>query len=128
LALNNKSMLKGEENFLSGLSYLTIGIFGLFILLSDIKDESDYLKFHAAQSVKYWAFSITFWLAFSLLFYYLYLNTTGGVKSLFFYIWKIFHLGVGIFIILYSIVLSYFAFKGKRYRIPFLSKMKKVGR
>ena len=125
MALNNKSMLKEEENFLSGLSYLTIGIFGLFILVSDIKNESDYLKFHALQSVKYWIFSIIFWVIFSLLSYYLYLNTIGEIKDLFFYIWKVFHLGVGVFIILYSILLSYFAFTGKRYRIPFLSKMKK---
>lgn len=122
MTLNNKSMLKGEENFLSGLSYLTIGIFGLFVLISDIKNESEYLKFHATQSVKYWLFSIAFWAILSTAFYYLYLNTAGEIKEVFFYIWKFFHLGIGVFIILYSIFLAYLAFTGKRYEIPFLSK------
>lgn len=125
MVLDNKDMLKGEENFLSGLSYLTIGIFGLFILVSDIKNESRYLEFHALQSVRYWFFSIIFWGALSLLSYYLYLNSTVDLKNVFFYTWKVIHLGLGILIILYSIVVSYFAFTGKMYRIPFLPKMKK---
>jgi len=44
LAINN--FKKEEELFFSSLSYLTIGIIGIFMLVSDIKD-SEYLEFHA---------------------------------------------------------------------------------
>jgi len=99
LAINN--FKKEEELFFSSLSYLTIGIIGIFMLVSDIKD-SEYLEFHAKRSVIYWTFSIPLWIIFSIISHYIYINTTNllSINIVFYYVWKIIFVGFGFFMII----------------------------
>lgn len=120
---------KEEELFLSSLSYLTIGIIGIFTLVSDIK-ESEYLEFHAKRSIIYWAFSIILWIFFSIISHYLYIKTTNfiTINQIFYYIWKIIFVGIGFLMILYAFYLSYLAYIGKKKNLYIYEKiLKKFG-
>lgn len=127
MAINN--FKKEEELFLSSLSYLTIGIIGIFTLVSDMKD-SEYLEFHAKRSVIYWAFSITLWIILSIISHYIYIKTTNfiSINQIFYYIWKIIFVGFGFFMILYAFYLSYLAYNGKKKNLYLYEKiLKKFG-
>lgn len=120
---------KEEELFLSSLSYLTIGIIGIFTLVSDIK-ESEYLEFHAKRSIIYWAFSIPLWIIFSIISHYLYIKTVNFIiiNQIFYYIWKIIFVGIGFLMILYAFYLSYLAYSGKKKNLYIYEKiLKKFG-
>lgn len=115
---------KEEELFLSSLSYLTIGIIGIFLLISDIK-ESDLLNFHAKRSIIYWAFSIPLWIIFSILTHFIYVRTLDYIilNQIFYYIWKIVFVGFGFLMIIYAFYLSYLAYNGKKKRLYFYEKI-----
>lgn len=120
---------KEEELFLSSLSYLTIGIIGIFTLVSEIK-ESEYLEFHAKRSIIYWAFSIPLWIIFSIISHYLYIKTVNfiTINQIFYYIWKIIFVGIGFLMILYAFYLSYLAYSGKKKNLYIYEKiLKKFG-
>lgn len=127
MAINN--FKKEEELFLSSLSYLTIGIIGIFTLVSDMKD-SEYLEFHAKRSVIYWAFSIPLWIILSIISHYIYIKTTNfiSINHIFYYVWKIIFVGFGFFMILYAFYLSYSAYNGKKKNLYLYEKiLKKFG-
>lgn len=127
MAINN--FKKEEELFLSSLSYLTIGIIGIFTLVSDMKD-SEYLEFHAKRSVIYWAFSIPLWIIFSIISHYIYIKTTNfiSINQIFYYIWKIIFVGFGLLMIVYAFYLSYLAYNGKKKNLNLYEKiLKKFG-
>jgi len=127
LAINN--FKKEEELFFSSLSYLTIGIIGIFMLVSDIKD-SEYLEFHAKRSVIYWTFSIPLWIIFSIISHYIYIKTTNllSINIVFYYVWKIIFVGFGFFMIIYAFYLSYLAYTGKKKNLYLYEKiLRKIG-
>jgi len=127
LAINN--FKREEELFLSSLSYLTIGIIGIFTLVSDIKD-SEYLEFHAKRSIIYWSISIPLWIFFSIITHYIYVRTINliSINQIFYYLWKIVFVGFGIFIIIYAFYLSYLAYMGKKKSLYLYEKiLKKFG-
>ncbi len=120
---------KEEELFLSSLSYLTIGIIGIFSLVSDMKDY-EHLQFHAKRSIIYWTFSIPFWIIISKLLHFIYLKTMDFIKigPIFYLFWRIFFVGFGFFIIIYAFYLSYLAYNGKKRRLTIYEKiLNKIG-
>ncbi|MGB9749439.1 MAG: hypothetical protein ACPLWB_01140 [Caldisericia bacterium] len=127
MAINN--FKREEELFLSSLSYLTIGIIGIFTLVSDIKD-SEYLEFHAKRSIIYWAISIPLWIFFSIITHYIYVKTINliTINQIFYYLWKIVFVGFGLFMIIYAFYLSYLAYMGKKKSLYLYEKfLKKLG-
>lgn len=115
---------KEEELFLSSLSYLTIGLIGIFSLTSDMKNY-EYLQFHAKRSIVYWLFSILIWIITSSIFHFLYIKCANipNIGLIFYYIWRLFYIGFGFFIILYAFYLSYLAYNGKKKRLYLYEKI-----
>ncbi|MBC7194309.1 MAG: hypothetical protein H5U37_01430 [Caldisericia bacterium] len=125
----NKDFEKGAEVFLASLSYLTLGIIGIFILVSEM-DDDEFLRFHAKQSIGYWAITLIFWGIFSFLFKFLFSITTKGfiLNQIFFYLWKFVYVGFGFFIIIYAFYLVFSVLSGKKIEIKFITKiLRKLG-
>ncbi len=125
----NKDFEKGAEIFLASLSYLTLGIIGIFILVSEM-DDDEFLRFHAKQSIGYWTITLIFWGIFSFLFKFLFSITTKSfiLNQIFFYLWKFVYVVVGFFIIIYAFYLGFTVLSGKKIEIIFITKiLRKLG-
>lgn len=125
----NSGFEKETEYFLASLSYLTLGIIGIFIIVSEM-DRDEFLRFHAKQSIGYWLITLPLWIIFSFLFKYLYSISSSFylLNQIFFYLWKFVYIFVGFFIIIFAIYLSYFASLGDKKEIKLISKiLKKFG-
>ncbi|MCX8095483.1 MAG: hypothetical protein N3D74_04790 [Caldisericia bacterium] len=125
----NSGFEKESEYFLASLSYLTLGIIGIFILVSEI-DRDEFLRFHAKQSIGYWLITLPLWIIFSFLFKYLYSITLSYyvLNKIFFYLWKFIYIYAGFFIIIYAVYLSFSASQGRKKEVSLISKiLKKIG-
>jgi uncharacterized membrane protein len=125
----NSGFEKETEYFLASLSYLTLGIIGIFIIVSEM-DRDEFLRFHAKQSIGYWLITLPLWIIFSFLFKYLYSISSSFylLNQIFFYLWKFVYIFVGFFIIIFAIYLSYSASLGDKKEIKLISKiLKKFG-
>lgn len=125
----NSEFEKESEYFLASLSYLTLGVIGIFILVSEM-DRDEFLRFHAKQSIGYWLITLPLWIIFSFIFKYLYSITASFnlLNQIFFYLWKFFYIFVGFLIIIFAVYLSFSASQGKKREVKFISKiLKKLG-
>jgi hypothetical protein len=125
----NKNFEKDTDYFLASLSYLTLGIIGIFILVSEM-DDDEFLKFHAKQSIGYWLITLPLWVIFSFLLKYLFNVTTkiSLLNQIFFYLYKFFYIFSGFFIIIYAFYLAFSVLSCKKIEIKFVIKiLKKFG-
>jgi hypothetical protein len=125
----NKNFEKDTDYFLASLSYLTLGIIGIFILVSEM-DDDEFLKFHAKQSIGYWIITLPLWVIFSFLLKYLFNVTTkiSLLNQIFFYLYKFFYIFGGFFIIIYAFYLAFSVLSCKKIEIKFVIKiLKKFG-
>ncbi len=125
----NKNFEKDTDYFLASLSYLTLGIIGIFILVSEM-DDDEFLKFHAKQSIGYWLITLPLWVIFSFLLKYLFNVTTkiSLLNQIFFYLYKFFYIFGGFFIIIYAFYLAFSVLSCKKIEIKFVIKiLKKFG-
>jgi hypothetical protein len=122
----NKNFEKDTDYFLASLSYLTLGIIGIFILVSEM-DDDEFLKFHAKQSIGYWLITLPLWVIFSFLLKYLFNVTTkiSLLNQIFFYLYKFFYIFGGFFIIIYAFYLAFSVLSCKKIEIKFVIKILK---
>jgi len=123
----NSGFERESEYFLASLSYLTLGIIGIFIIVSEM-DKDEFLKLHARQSIAYWLISLPIWIILSILSKYLYSITQSIylLNQIFFYLWKFFYIILGFLIIIFAVYLSFQASQGKKTRINFIVKILKI--
>ena len=125
----NKNFEKDTDYFLASLSYLTLGIIGIFILVSEM-DNDEFLNFHAKQSIGYWLITLPLWVIFSFLLKYLFNVTTkiSLLNQIFFYLYKFFYIFGGFFIIIYAFYLAFSVLSCKKIEIKYVIKiLKKFG-
>lgn len=124
----NSGFERESKYFLASLSYLTLGIIGIFIIVSEM-DRDEFLRFHAKQSIGYWSIILPIWIIFSFIFKYLYsISSFYLLNNLFYYLWKIIYIFGGFFIIVFAIYLSFSASQGNKKEVKFICKiLKRLG-